>query len=274
MGEGEKSNLEELKNNFPTLDNVSAGKLLGGGVLNWGGELPHIDPGWTGDPFGSGGNLHSYVVHGGGGGHHGGTGGGGSSYFGDDGGWDDGGWDDGGWDDSGWGDDGHGGGWGDYDDGTDSNPGGSGGGNGQDSSGNPGGHHIYFNWNWDDIPEWSNVGVTDPHTWTVRNNTNHSIWVKPEHTQPYGVPNVVEIPPGGTYNGGIDGFKINGIVIKITDGYGWVDISDTEFVTNYLSIGDYWNQLLGGGVLFSPPWDHAYPEDYDLSSWQDLFDAS
>lgn len=260
MAPGKKLDLEELRKSFPALDENSVSKLLGGGG--------HNPDGWTPPPVGSDmydmpelASVDIYPSGSGSDGSSGGPGGprypggSGSDYFGDGDGGDD------------YGDYVFGGGWGDSDGGTDTNPGGSEGGNGQNSSGNPGNE-------FSGTLVWLNSPTLFPsHVTQVINDTNQTIWYKPEHNMPYGQPNAFPIPPGGSITAPIDGLNINGVVYKFVDGYSSIYVTNTSYTTHYNAFMAV-IQSVRGGVLRHPPNDHAYEEDHGASSsWQDLFDA-
>jgi hypothetical protein len=252
MNDRMKMNMEELKKSFPSVDDFSTKKLLGGNgpIIGFNehdlspvyGE-PLSDPNPGGNPSGSGPNSGGPSGGPNSGGHPTASDAAWASYFGDSG--------------MDWGNDGFGGSdWGDGGSGGDSNPGGSEGGNGQNSSGNPGGQGQQG-----ELP-WLNNSTPTSQPYTVQNNTNATIYAKPENNFPAGTPNFISIPPDGTINTGIDGLQINGIVYKFVNGYGWVQVNAGNYTTNYStggSIIQYW----GGGVLDTPP----------DPTWQDLFDA-
>lgn len=239
MGDRGKIDLEDLKKSFPSLDDFSAKRLLGGGN-------PHSEATDESVFYEPGGNpatpIFTPSVYSSSGGPATASGGG-SDYFGDttpndwgemhDAGWGDGGYDVG-----------------------DSNPGGSEGGNGQNSSGNPGGGDE-GNGLWIGGRVWHNRGELENRPYTLRNDTSQTIYYKTENGG-----DAVPLLPGGETNDPIDGFKVGNSVYHVVDGYNWVHVEQGSFTTNYVNNWDYLLFFWFGWILWPP----------DIY-WQPLFDA-
>lgn len=226
-------NIEELRKRFPSLDQLSARKLLGGWI-----SLDD-NPGTDGKPDISNSSDGPSSV----------TASvslpqaPGNVYFGEDGG--DMGDDQGGgdlWGESGPSDD----------SGGDSNPGGSEGGSGQSSSGNN-------TQSEEGAPPWWNRESAGPRPYDIKNFSSQ--WVAIKYGS-FGNP-IHWVGPGQTFSvpegvEEIDGININGDTFKLPDGFNWIEVYDTKWNTNYTNpvLLDlfYW---YGGGndPLDAPPND-------------------
>ncbi|MBP6312896.1 MAG: hypothetical protein KA408_11540 [Flavobacteriales bacterium] len=223
MNDRMKMNMEELKKSFPSVDDFSTKKLLGGNgpIIGFNehdlspvyGE-PLSDPNPGGNPSGSGPNSGGPSGGPNSGGHPTASDAAWASYFGDSG--------------MDWGNDGFGGSdWGDGGSGGDSNPGGNEGGNGQGSSGNPG--------NGQTSPDYSDlefINNTNPSVFESRtyNNSSQTLYGKPDYDTPY---DRVIVPPGEWTDVPLDAFKVGGHVYKVTDGYGTLTVYDSFYGTQY-----------------------------------------
>lgn len=242
MSDRGKMNLEELRKSFPSLDDFSAKKLLGG----WDEEpAPDDGPsdntgsnpgaGSPGGPPSTGSPSGGAVTAGGG------------DYFGDRD-WGNDSWGDGGWGDGGWGDTGPGG---------DSNPGSSEGGNGQNSSGNPGNEQ-------GGTLEWQNSTTAQVHPHRTYNTSGTTMYCKPEDGG-----GRFEVPNGGFTDQEIDVFKINGQVYKVVDEYGTIIVTGQHYFTNYTSLWQIAQQQAWNGIWGNP----CERSDFDENDtqWDEIF---
>lgn len=257
MSDRSKMNLEELRKSFPSLDDHSANRLLGGnGNGPWGPIVPVSEATALPDPNNSGGTPggldwplgHSY---GSGNGSTKPLGAGGSDYFGineptlvssDD---------------FGWGDGGLGG-----DSGNGSSPGESG------NDQNPGPQQP---------PDFSDLRHHNQQTPSVNqhrtyNTTAFTMYGKHENGNAR-----VEIAPGGYTDTPLDAFKLNGFVYKVATGYGTLTVTNDFYTTHYSDVApaefpflspldkmELWLDSLGNPCVRTDflPWD---------TQWNNIF---
>lgn len=255
MGDPTKLKLEELRKSFPSLDDFSKEKLLGGlGPISE-ATLETVFFGPGGDP---GAPIFTPSAHG----YSGGppiASGGGSDYFG---GTTENDW--GEMHDGGWGDDGPGG-----DPGGDSNPGGSEGGNGQNSSGNPGTQQDAPPWQGPEPPRTNNM-IPTTRPYDLKNYSDNPVMIQ---YGPYGTPPII-VQPGGQFTAPagvgweIDGVNINGYTFKLTDGFNFVEIYNSHWETWYWFQWTALGYYISGGLLEElPPDDDGNPDQ----NWFQIF---